>query len=87
MCAVRLMNSVGGNAVASLARRERNRPDNVVGPFQDSTSQESHARMVYRGPYKIRVEEKDPRDRAPQRCHRAVTLAAICGSDLIFTTA
>ena len=39
--------------------------------------------MVYRGPYKIRVEEKDvPRIEHPNDCIVRVTLAAICGSDL-----
>jgi threonine dehydrogenase-like Zn-dependent dehydrogenase len=39
--------------------------------------------MVYRGPYKIRVEEKDiPRLEHPNDAIVRVTLAAICGSDL-----
>jgi threonine dehydrogenase-like Zn-dependent dehydrogenase len=39
--------------------------------------------MVYRGPYKIRVEEKDiPRIEHPNDAIIRVTLAAICGSDL-----
>jgi threonine dehydrogenase-like Zn-dependent dehydrogenase len=39
--------------------------------------------MVYRGPYKIRVEEKDiPRIEHPNDAIVRVTLAAICGSDL-----
>jgi threonine dehydrogenase-like Zn-dependent dehydrogenase len=39
--------------------------------------------MVYRGPYKIRVEEKDrPRIEHPGDAIVRVTLAAICGSDL-----
>jgi threonine dehydrogenase-like Zn-dependent dehydrogenase len=39
--------------------------------------------MVYRGPYKIRVEEKDiPRIEHPNDAIIKVTLAAICGSDL-----
>jgi alcohol dehydrogenase len=39
--------------------------------------------MVYRGPYKIRVEEKDrPRIEHPNDAIVRVTLASICGSDL-----
>nr|WP_197981292.1 zinc-dependent alcohol dehydrogenase [Frigoribacterium sp. CFBP 8754] len=39
--------------------------------------------MTYRGPYKIRVEEKDvPRIEHPNDAIVRVTLAAICGSDL-----
>ncbi|MDR7383896.1 alcohol dehydrogenase [Promicromonospora iranensis] len=39
--------------------------------------------MVYRGPYKIRVEEKDlPRVEHPNDAIVRVTTAAICGSDL-----
>src|SRR5438309_1949277 len=39
--------------------------------------------MVYRGPYKIRVEEKDmPRIEHPNDAIVRVTSAAICGSDL-----
>ena len=39
--------------------------------------------MVYRGPYKVRVEEKDgPRVEHPNDAIVRVTLAAICGSDL-----
>jgi threonine dehydrogenase-like Zn-dependent dehydrogenase len=39
--------------------------------------------MVYRGPYKIRVEEKDvPAIEHPNDAIVRVTLAAICGSDL-----
>ncbi|WP_129337235.1 zinc-dependent alcohol dehydrogenase [Cellulomonas endophytica] len=39
--------------------------------------------MVYRGPYKLRVEEKDrPRIEHPQDAVVRVTLATICGSDL-----
>jgi threonine dehydrogenase-like Zn-dependent dehydrogenase len=39
--------------------------------------------MVYRGPYKIRVEEKDvPKIEHPNDAIVKVTLAAICGSDL-----
>lgn len=39
--------------------------------------------MVYRGPYKIRVEEKDvPKVEHPNDAIVKVTLAAICGSDL-----
>src|SRR3954467_2805255 len=39
--------------------------------------------MVYRGPYKIRVEEKDvPEIEHPNDAIVRVTLAAICGSDL-----
>ena len=39
--------------------------------------------MVYRGPYKIRVEEKDrPKIEHPGDAIVRVTLAAICGSDL-----
>lgn len=39
--------------------------------------------MVYRGPYKIRVEEKDiPRIEHPNDAIVRVTRAAICGSDL-----
>ena len=39
--------------------------------------------MVYRGPFKIRVEEKDiPRIEHPNDAIVRVTLAAICGSDL-----
>jgi threonine dehydrogenase-like Zn-dependent dehydrogenase len=39
--------------------------------------------MVYRGPYRIRVEEKDrPRVEHPNDAIVRVTLAAICGSDL-----
>src|SRR3712207_3965236 len=39
--------------------------------------------MVYRGPYKIRVEEKDiPRIEHPNDAIVRVTLGAICGSDL-----
>jgi threonine dehydrogenase-like Zn-dependent dehydrogenase len=39
--------------------------------------------MVYRGPYRIRVEEKDiPRIEHPNDAIIKVTLAAICGSDL-----
>ncbi|MGW9402734.1 zinc-dependent alcohol dehydrogenase [Arthrobacter sp. NPDC055585] len=39
--------------------------------------------MVYRGPYKVRVEEKDmPRIEHPNDAIIRVTLAAICGSDL-----
>ncbi|WNV77138.1 zinc-dependent alcohol dehydrogenase [Geodermatophilus sp. DSM 44513] len=39
--------------------------------------------MVYRGPYKVRVEDKDvPRIEHPNDAVVRVTLAAICGSDL-----
>ena len=39
--------------------------------------------MVYRGPYKIRVEEKDiPRIEHPNDAIVRVTTGAICGSDL-----
>jgi len=39
--------------------------------------------MTYRGPYKVRVEEKDiPRIEHPNDAIIRVTLAAICGSDL-----
>ena len=39
--------------------------------------------MVYRGPYKVRVEEKDiPGIEHPNDAIVRVTLAAICGSDL-----
>ena len=39
--------------------------------------------MVYRGPYNIRVEEKDlPRIEHPNDAIVRVTTAAICGSDL-----
>jgi threonine dehydrogenase-like Zn-dependent dehydrogenase len=39
--------------------------------------------MVYRGPYKIRVEEKEvPRIEHPNDAIVRVTMAAICGSDL-----
>src|SRR5438270_3961821 len=39
--------------------------------------------MVYRGPYRIRVEEKDvPRIEHPNDAIVRVTRAAICGSDL-----
>lgn len=39
--------------------------------------------MVYRGPYKVRVEEKDlPRIEHPNDAIIRVTLAAVCGSDL-----
>ena len=39
--------------------------------------------MVYRGPYKVRVEEKDePRIEHPNDAIVRVALAAICGSDL-----
>jgi threonine dehydrogenase-like Zn-dependent dehydrogenase len=39
--------------------------------------------MVYRGPYKVRVEEKDvPAIEHPNDAIVRVTLAAICGSDL-----
>ncbi len=39
--------------------------------------------MVYRGPYRMRVEEKDmPRIEHPNDAIVKVTLAAICGSDL-----
>jgi S-(hydroxymethyl)glutathione dehydrogenase/alcohol dehydrogenase len=39
--------------------------------------------MVYRGPYKIRVEEKDvPRIEHPDDAIVRVTMGAICGSDL-----
>lgn len=39
--------------------------------------------MTYRGPYKLRVEEKpDPRIEHPNDVVLRVTLAAICGSDL-----
>src|SRR3954470_13097832 len=39
--------------------------------------------MVYRGPYKVRVEEKDvPPVEHPNDAIVRVTLAAICGSDL-----
>jgi len=39
--------------------------------------------MVYRGPYRIRVEEKDiPPIEHPNDAIVRVTLAAICGSDL-----
>jgi threonine dehydrogenase-like Zn-dependent dehydrogenase len=39
--------------------------------------------MVYRGPYKVRIEEKDkPRIEHPNDAIVRVTLAAICGSDL-----
>jgi hypothetical protein len=39
--------------------------------------------MVYRGPYKVRVEEKDiPPIEHPNDAIVRVTLAAICGSDL-----
>jgi threonine dehydrogenase-like Zn-dependent dehydrogenase len=45
---------------------------------------EAHMRaMVYRGPYRIRVEEKDiPPIEHPNDAIVRVTLAAICGSDL-----
>ena len=39
--------------------------------------------MTYRGPYKLRVEEKDrPRIEHPNDAIVKVQLAAICGSDL-----
>ena len=39
--------------------------------------------MVYRGPYKVRVEEKEiPPIEHPNDAIVRVTLAAICGSDL-----
>jgi S-(hydroxymethyl)glutathione dehydrogenase/alcohol dehydrogenase len=39
--------------------------------------------MVYRGPYKVRVEEKErPRIEHPNDAVVRVTRAAICGSDL-----
>src|SRR4051794_22692088 len=39
--------------------------------------------MVYRGPYKVRVEEKEvPSIEHPNDAIVRVTLAAICGSDL-----
>ena len=39
--------------------------------------------MTYRGPYKVRVEEKDvPAIEHPNDAIVRVTLAAICGSDL-----
>ena len=39
--------------------------------------------MVYRGPYRLRVEEKDrPRIEHPADAIVRVTKAAICGSDL-----
>src|SRR5687767_15356394 len=39
--------------------------------------------MVYRGPYKVQVEEKDvPAIEHPNDAIVRVTLAAICGSDL-----
>lgn len=39
--------------------------------------------MVYRGPYRVRVEEKaSPRIEHPNDAIVRVTLAAICGSDL-----
>ena len=39
--------------------------------------------MVYRGPYKVRVEEKDvPKIEHPNDAIVRVTTAAICGSDL-----
>ena len=39
--------------------------------------------MVYRGPYKIRVEDKDiPAIEHPNDAIVRVTLGAICGSDL-----
>jgi threonine dehydrogenase-like Zn-dependent dehydrogenase len=39
--------------------------------------------MVYRGPYKIRVEEKDiPRIEHPNDAIVRVSTGAICGSDL-----
>ena len=39
--------------------------------------------MVYRGPYKVRVEEKpEPRIEHPNDAIVRVSLAAICGSDL-----
>jgi hypothetical protein len=39
--------------------------------------------MVYRGPYKVRVEDKDiPRIEHPNDAIIRVTLGAICGSDL-----
>ena len=39
--------------------------------------------MVYRGPYRIRLEEKDiPRIEHPNDAIVRVTRAAICGSDL-----
>src|ERR1051325_3670068 len=39
--------------------------------------------MVYRGPYRVRVEEKDmPRIEHPNDAIVRVTRAAICGSDL-----
>ena len=39
--------------------------------------------MVYRGPYRVRVEEKDrPRIEHPGDAIVRVQLAAICGSDL-----
>lgn len=39
--------------------------------------------MTYRGPYKVRIEEKDrPRIEHPNDAMVRVQLAAICGSDL-----
>ena len=44
--------------------------------------------MVYRGPYKVRVEEKDiPPIEHPNDAIVRVSLAAICGSDLHTTCA
>ena len=43
--------------------------------------------MVYRGPYKVRVEEKDvPPIEHPNDAIVRVTLAAICGSTFTSTT-
>ena len=43
--------------------------------------------MVYRGPYKVRVEERDiPTIEHPNDAIIRVTLAAICGSDLHLST-
>src|SRR6478752_9735547 len=49
-----------------------------------SPPEESRMRaMTYRGPYRIRVEEKDrPRIEHPNDAIVRVQLAAICGSDL-----
>src|SRR3954449_13479609 len=64
----------------------RSRPDGAGEAATDAvvpTGGDRVRAMTYRGPYKVRVEEKDrPRIEHPNDAIVRVTLAAICGSDL-----
>src|SRR3954453_22451305 len=65
-----------GSEQAGGALRDR-RPD------EEQRKEAVMQAMVYRGPYRIRVEEKDiPPIEHPNDAIVRVTLAAICGSDL-----